>query len=63
MDVKITITFEVSSPEAWTKPPDPFGERERQKILDLRTAECPYCGSALKNFHRVTPSAPAASSG
>jgi hypothetical protein len=50
MGVKITITFDASSLEAWTKPPDPFGERERQEILDLRRAECPYCGFALKKL-------------
>jgi hypothetical protein len=49
MDVKISITFGGSTPRAWTvPPPDPFGERGRQEIIDLRKAECPYCGFALK---------------
>lgn len=52
MNTKITVTFKVSGPadHNYTKSTDPFGEQEPLVPVDLRKAECPYCGGALKKI-------------
>lgn len=46
-ELKLAVTFSVSAPRHYEKPPDPFEGASARKLQDLRVAKCPNCNQAL----------------